>query len=327
MSHIDLHCYLDAEVGRYPAAGVRSLEAIRASLQAELAEIVEERMDAPDWAQAYAEHCPVAGASSNDYLLRELDLGDPGRLLAGIHFLGRVERKAFVNIEARTVSLKGRDDVRRVVDALRSEFSSLRPTWVRFFQPEGLAEPSILELLPESRVDMNLVAGRILELEQPVAANLRLELVTGDPRSLVDIVGAWYADLHARHPQLRQRLAPSTEGQLASCADEGTLFEARLDGERVGVIGVCRERRRGMEGWRVVEEVVARPYRRLGLAMAMQRGVLARLDAGADDVLFGTVAHENIASLRTALGVGRSVVGRWVLVPASASFGGRGASL
>ena len=77
-------------------------------------------------------------------------------------------------------------------------------------------------------------------------------------------------------------------------------------------------RERALHGYVMLEEILDAPFRGHGFAPVLQRMLLERLAAlGADHdaIVFGHIARDNVASLRTALAVGREEVYRTVFLP------------
>lgn len=64
-----------------------------------------------------------------------------------------------------------------------------------------------------------------------------------------------------------------------------------------------------MRGWRMRERVLSPKFKGSGLGQAVLWRFVESLDAGEDDALWGTISPENQPSLRSALAMGREVVG------------------
>lgn len=105
---------------------------------------------------------------------------------------------------------------------------------------------------------------------------------------------------------------PSTLEELRDCAEEGLLFEARVENAPAGVVAARRDDDHGMTGFVVQEIVLGTAF----LGRSLGRRVLARLaealPARDGDTLWGTIHADNVPSLRNARSVGRDIVGGYV---------------
>ena len=107
----------------------------------------------------------------------------------------------------------------------------------------------------------------------------------------------------------------SDRSLLEKCERSKSLFEVLIEGESAGVIGGFADRSYGLKGYLVADEILDDEHRGRGFAPAMQRRFIDALRASEDDLVFGTIAVQNAASIRTALRVGRVDVGGWWFVP------------
>jgi RimJ/RimL family protein N-acetyltransferase len=69
-----------------------------------------------------------------------------------------------------------------------------------------------------------------------------------------------------------------------------------------------------VDAWLMWDIVLARQFCGQGLAPVLQRAMLERLDAARAPLVAGTIHASNQPSLRTALRVGRRVVGSWTFI-------------
>jgi hypothetical protein len=66
-----------------------------------------DRVETPEWLAGYAKACPVEGAESRDYGMREIEILPDATILAGIHFRDRDVNHPFVGVFAQTRDLTG----------------------------------------------------------------------------------------------------------------------------------------------------------------------------------------------------------------------------
>lgn len=298
------------------AAAWLTPEGIAANLHDDLGAELALRSDA-EQAERYRLRCPVAGAQAGEYLLRELDLGRDGRMLAGIHFLAMDARRPFVGVLARTQAFADADAVARVGRQLQREFARFAPECWRILVS---AEDATLEMIPGARIDVCVIAGKLdalcaltapqasrpVALEPCVAAEIYLEYQ------------ALFERFFAAQPEWRGRIQVESLERLQEAEARGVLARATVAGEPAGFFAVVPAVERALRGYVVLEEILDAPFRGKRLAAPLQRMLIERVaerDHAPDTIVFGHIAHDNHASLRTALRVGRSEVYRTLFLP------------
>jgi len=120
---------------------------------------------------------------------------------------------------------------------------------------------------------------------------------------------------HALHPELKNRVTPESLVDLRSCGQEGSLFEVKVGDKSAGLIAAHSGQQAPLRGWCVWEEFLYEEFRGQGLATVMQRLLVHNLPPREGDSLFGTIDYRNLPSLKTALGVGRIIVGTRFFCP------------
>jgi GNAT superfamily N-acetyltransferase len=125
-----------------------------------------------------------------------------------------------------------------------------------------------------------------------------------------------YTRLHRDVPGSSQSSRCEAREALEACAADGALFCLRDRGRLAGIIAARLDRRHGARTWYMIEEVLDGDYRGRGLAPALQRALIARLDPARAALILGEIDDVNLPSLRTALRTGRLDAGGWVFVPA-----------
>jgi RimJ/RimL family protein N-acetyltransferase len=123
-----------------------------------------------------------------------------------------------------------------------------------------------------------------------------------------------YRSFHVARPDLADAVPASGHEALVECATAGGLYGCFEGAELVGVVAGKPDTRHLVDAWLMWDIVLARKYSGKGLAKALQRAVLDRLDATRTPLVVGTIHAQNLPSLRTAASVGRHVVGSWVFI-------------
>jgi RimJ/RimL family protein N-acetyltransferase len=123
-----------------------------------------------------------------------------------------------------------------------------------------------------------------------------------------------YRAFHAARPDLADVVGITAAEALEECARAGGLYACFEGTELVGMVAVKPDDRYCVDAWLMWDIVLARKYCGQGLAAALQRAVLDRLDTIRAPLVVGTINAKNLPSLGTALRCGRQVVGAWVFV-------------
>lgn len=247
----------------------------------------------------YAARCPVAGASPRDYAPRVVQIAPDCAVVAGIHFRGMDLNFPFVDVSAQSAPLPA-----MALHALAQEFRAFRPRAIRLWRAPDEPSPDA------AHEDLSVVLGSLAKLLSAApmrnANRIRLQL---DPS--VASYGAYrltYEALHSASPESSPRVNPETLETLRECAGHGAFFRVVVDGELAGFVAAQPDTYRMWKGWAVVEEVLHPRFRGKGLGAAVQRALLSDLDQRVERWVFGTIASENLPSLRTAQRVGREIV-------------------
>jgi hypothetical protein len=271
-----------------------------------------ERTTDDDASRRYARACPIAGVDHTLYRLRELTLPGGVSLLAGVHFRGKSTSYPFVGVFAQNRWLTA-DEMVVAHEALLSEFSLFSPRSSWWWSHMGQTLPQLVAATP----DQYLVMGSLDEIRKtrasPLPAHFRLRRLDSARE-----VGATFADLyqgfHNARPELAEAVPPTRLDALEDCAKADGLYGCFAGAELVGVVAVRPDTEYCVDAWLMWDIVLAREYCGKGLAPVMQRAVLDCLDTARAPLVVGTIDSRNLPSLRTALRVGRQVVGTWTFI-------------
>lgn len=289
------------------------------SLRGDLERALDEELAAcEDRRRATELHARLGVGTPADYLQRVIEAGG-ARVLCGVWFLGGDAARPFVDLLAWTAAgLDPGDAAARAMEA----FGVFDPRAARVFA-WGDAAPAVPGAW-RAGLDQVVCAApvsRLLEGPEPASlGRVRLEDASVDD-ALAFMDGA-YAAFRERDPALGARVPAADRDQLAACVETGRLAWWTIDGERGGLIGVARERAFGLDGFLMMEEIVAPEYAGRGSAAAAQRRVAEFLaDAHPGAVLFGTIDGANAPSRRAAARAGRPEVGAWWFLTPPGSAG------
>jgi hypothetical protein len=246
----------------------------------------------------FREACPVPGTFAQDYAPRRLHL-ESGQVIAWIQFFGLDTACAFVDVVAHSTA---RIDWSEVKHVLRREFSAFAPTTFRCWLQPGEAAPASDERHHGQRV----VAGVLQHLPLIESASH----VILEPATLSDY--AAYTDVCNRlleeRPGTWEYLKPESIENIRKCIASEAWFRARVGPQVVGYIGAQRGDFRMLKGWVMVEKILDRPFRGVGLGAAMESQFLRQLPHSELPLVIGTIDVRNAESVRAALRVGRRIV-------------------
>lgn len=227
----------------------------------------------------------------------------PGGVEIAFRRKGGDGTKPFVDVLAG--DLPPLDELRSVVADLLPE----RPPVARFI---ALRAPTAT-----ARPDQHIVVGLVhaLQARPPIPAPSGFTISAVPASSLTS-----YAEEFARFQRsgpLGREVWPASVEELERAAADGVLVGATGPDGWAGVAACLPGHVDRWSGQVVLELFVAERSRRKGLAPALQRALIDRLDP--DVTLLGTIHHANTPSLATALRCGRQIVASYWWVPLQAN--------
>ncbi|MFT7486002.1 MAG: hypothetical protein ACI9F9_001855 [Candidatus Paceibacteria bacterium] len=271
-----------------------------------------ERTTSDSSSRGYADACPVAGVEHEKYRLRDIELPCGASLIAGIHFLGTRVQEPFVGVFAQSQWLE-EEALRAAHLQLMEEFKAFTPKsswwWTCSERDLGCIE--------QQEVDQHLVAGSLAEIRTHERLELPPEWDFRQLQSVDEIARPFeelYMDFHRARPDLESHVQIAALENLQECADAGGLFCCFEGSDLAGLVAAQPQMAFGVNAWTVWEIVLARPHCGRGLAAPFQRAALDCLDMDKASIVIGTIHAKNLPSLKTALRVGRRIVGRWTFL-------------
>lgn len=281
----------------------------RTAIEADMAEMLDEQLD---WCnnESFAElrATRIGIGEPRDYFQRILDVNGC-QLLCGIRFADLDPDRAYVALIAWTdPALDLTAAARAAMDAHRV----FKPLAARVFR-DGVASPPPADGC-SARGDQVLCAESLQTITSaPPPPNYeRTTLVEADVDEAADFVARGYEALAERSPEIAPHVAPEDRDELAGCREDGRLAWWRVAGRTAGLIAVRREQWLGLDGFLMVEEVIAPEFAGKRTASAAQyRMAEALAEEAPHRALFGTIDFCNTPSRRTAARVGRREIAAW----------------
>jgi hypothetical protein len=253
---------------------------------------------------------PLPGVATSAYRIRMLEIGPDQQVIAGIRFRPD-PAMAFVDVYARNFAIASRSQVSALRETMLDCFKIFGPGCVRISTAVDSPEEAVLAGFPGS-TDFLTVAAPVSQLQrQPPPAHLeRIHLRQSSCQESFDRYSRAFDAFHASVPQLKHAVPRASRSALEQCASDGMLYNVEVDRKWAGVIAGRLQTDFGMNGVRIVKEILTGPYRSRGLGPALQRRFIDLLPNGAGNMLHGAIHPANLASLKTAMRVGRRPVMR-----------------
>lgn len=243
---------------------------------------------------------------------RRIELSDGHWAIAGIRFRGRDIEKPFVDVIA--TSLPPTPSGLAALGDVLPHYSAFSPLCLRINLPDPEQQ---LQALAASNVDAGRATPDLLIVARPVAEMLEqtvasryddVSLVPCDPAAAEARVAAIYDELKPARPQLGQWATPADADELEDAADEGLLFDIRVNGTSAGIVAAERDDAYGLTGFCMQEIVLDSAHRGQQIGVAALQRLCRELPSAPHDVLWGHIHPGNIPSLRNAQESGRKVV-------------------
>jgi len=119
----------------------------------------------------------------------------------------------------------------------------------------------------------------------------------------------WYQEFWRRRPDLEPHVRVESLEDIQQYHQGGGLRLILLDDEVCGLMAALRQIEHGMIGWRIREKVIAPRFWGRGLSVASNALFARSLPHEPHFAMWGTIAPDNAASLRSAQRVGRRIIG------------------
>lgn len=303
----NLQKWIDIEIADCPAHIVakKGKETIIAFLTKQVTESLILGLD-DAFSERNCSYCKIEGAVSNDYKYR-LYQTNLGEIITSIRFMGGDLTKCFVSILYKDFPLEKVEDIRYMTAFLKEAYALFKPKDIAWFTTE--INQDLIQNNDFIQGDMLYFSEYLDYLKQQPKPKsfdkVSLKLATSTD---------WYAQYKMTYEQLYKEIPNfidmahfEPESAFPPMIEAGLLYEVFVENELAGIIGVAKDKDRFYEGYLVYEEVFFNKFRRQGLASAMQRHLIEKLTDSGNDMLFGTIHYGNVASQKTALGVGRKM--------------------
>lgn len=247
-------------------------------------------------------HFQIPGSSPEDFSEHLVELDEHKNILCGIRHKGGNPDLPFVRIQ--TDFPCSQDEILSLYSShLKNRFAVFKPQFLQVFDKKPLlnSQTGILTLAASKAKILNSSSEK---------CRLQLKPVQDDyyPRYMKS-----YAEFHASHPELKDRVPRNSFEEMAECRKQGLLYSIFYEEEHAGWIAAQLSPFLGHPGFYITEIFLLPLFRGKGLASAIQREFI-RTCAPNTSIIWGTIDACNPSSLKTALSNGREIVRREVFV-------------
>lgn len=243
---------------------------------------------------------------------RRIELADGHWAIAGIRFRGRDVEKPFVDIIATSLPPEAAR-IEALAEVL-PHFEDFAPLCLRVNIPESTLSAAELseaeDFHGDAESELLIVASPIDEMKMRPHALLfdATTLIPCSTHDAAELTAEIYGELAASRPQLREWATPADAQSLEEAAEQGLLFEIRVNGETAGIVAAERQDAYGFTGFCMQEIALNAAHRGRSIGVATLQHLVRALDAKPFDLLWGHIHPGNIPSLSNAQASGRKIV-------------------
>ncbi len=260
--------------------------------------------------QAFLDFAKVEGASLVDYQAKIIET-PYGALIVSLRYIGGDLNKPAIFIDHQSFEIKDQSQVEVIGNLLKKAYGVFKPQRVRWYVKE---QNEALCTTNNWMADIVYIGQFLDEIKQhPLPPHFEEISI----RLAKDV--SWYSRYEKEDQQLKEDWPAFVEmGQLESkdslieLKEKNFLFEIMKSNEIIGILAVEKEDNRFMNGYTIYEEFLWKKYRGKGLAKAAQRHLAEVLPHADNEMLLGTIHHDNQPSIKTALGTGRKLAGMYI---------------
>jgi hypothetical protein len=300
------------EIRKCPQAMLDRLgyEAVRKLISEEV-QINLSHCESDELASKMHAYCKIDTAKVDDYRYRQLStpLGD---LIASIRFVAGDLEKPAVFLIHKDFELSQIDEIKLISRILEKEYALFKPRRIRWHSSK--IEEELINSDNSINGDLVYVAGFLDDLKQQALPDNyeKIQLNLADSLKWYDRYESSYEAICEAWPAFLEMAQLESKSTLQDLISRELLYEIEIDGHWAGIIAADKGRESFMSGYYIVEEFLTKEFRGRRYAAAVQRHLIEKMPINSNEMLFGTIHHENMPSYRTALRTGRKPVGMYL---------------
>lgn len=218
--------------------------------------------------------------------------------------------KPFVEIVAKNFTVQHEDEWREIARLLGTVYQLFQPQHIRFF--DGIDH--IKEETAHFTFDQWYVAGLLNDLKQkPFSATTdHITFQISQDLSFFDNYRKAFQQLVEAAKDSEVLVQFEAKEKLQEFLLKKNIIEVFFRDQWAGFIAVRKDIYKYFKGYVVFEEILLDEFKGLGLGKTLQRAMINYLKSENDELIYGTIDHRNIPSIKTALSNGRKKVGKYV---------------
>lgn len=243
----------------------------------------------------------------------ELFLNEWQQLRPGLHVMlsmryeGGDPRFPFVEASATSTALTDPSEIAATAAAAAERYRPLRPAYLRWW---SCAAAGAIEGTGQDKRFLAAPLAELTAAEVPQAVTLQPSV---DLEHYADAEAA-YAAVDTAHPDHPRQARIESRTDLEELQRDGLLYDVLVDDHWSGYVAAEAEHKLGLSGFTVSELILTEPVRGHGLGRHLTTLLARRLleHGKPDDILIGTIHHDNTGALRAAGQAGRHDIGGWL---------------
>lgn len=262
-------------------------------------------------AQKNFDHCQIEGSKAEDYKFRLIS-SPMGNLVSSIRFIGGDLTKPHVLLVHKDFKLDTAEKVKTIGEILSKEYAIFKPQKIRWQSAQK--ETTLVEENDFITADLVYIAEFVDNIKARPLPLKSTHLQLKPSKSL-----EWYETYKTAFDQLLEGWPEyvnmgqlTTEEDFKSMMEKNLVYEVFIEDNWAGIIAAETDSEHFMKGYVMYEELFLKKYRGQKLAPVMQRQFIEKMPADDNQMIYGTIHSDNIASLKTAYRVGRQFAGMYL---------------
>jgi len=286
---------------------------LKENLQREFARHLRSMRD-DIFAHGFSKMCPVAGAHPDEYKFRVIEMDKKCKVMTSIRFKCMDVSQPFVDVVHANFSVESVGQMLEFAHQILAQYHSFSPRWVQFFTTENRLKHAVdgNTLKCEARL-LAAPVSILKKAEKPIFYE-ELSLEPADDLQIYSKYLEVYAELYRENLSLKEILCKESRHHFEKLRDSGLLYNILVKGKWAGFLGVSKKYEHFLYGYRILDVVLSKTFRRKGYASAIQRRLIELLDTDHFATLYGHISPENTMAIATAMRLGSKDLGGWYAV-------------
>jgi hypothetical protein len=231
-----------------------------------------------------------------DYAEYIIEIEEGKKVVCGIRHFGGNPDLPFINC-IPNFEIVSKHDAKVVAKRICSRFKKFNPLYLSFWSSKDIEIDLMGSVFLASQY-MAISEHQIWSLDN----GIKLESIHDN--SYYDWYKSGYEQFHIEKPELKSSVPLTDHQTLNESFEQGLLFFAKINGEKVGLIAGVKSDFLGHSGIYFNEIFVSKDSRGKGFAKSIQRNFIIE-NAKVGDIIWGTIDYQNKSSFYTAAANGR----------------------